>query len=282
MALTFRKLHRHFVGESSPIELRGVFDSRHAGRDPRRRWTSTPFSSSAIRRSPTPSSSRSAQRLDGRPAPGYREPRLHEEPARQRGALRHLEPRRRRRDHEGRRSPAPLRLGNRLWHTDASLRGSAGALLRCSTRGSSRRCRPTRSTPTCARRMTRCRRRRRPSSRGYAPITRSRTRARPARLRVLAGRAREGEGRRPSARSHHPALAPTFALSRVPRVADHRLADPGGPTAPPRPDGARDAAGVRLSPRLAGGRSRDLGQPCAPCTAPGRSTTRSIAASCAA
>jgi len=27
MALTFRKLHRHFVGESSPIELRSVFDS---------------------------------------------------------------------------------------------------------------------------------------------------------------------------------------------------------------------------------------------------------------
>src|SRR4029450_11305757 len=26
MAPTFRKLHRHFVGESSPIELRGVFD----------------------------------------------------------------------------------------------------------------------------------------------------------------------------------------------------------------------------------------------------------------
>jgi hypothetical protein len=26
MALTFRKLHRHFVGESSPIELRSTFD----------------------------------------------------------------------------------------------------------------------------------------------------------------------------------------------------------------------------------------------------------------
>ena len=26
MALTFRKLHRHFVGESSPIELRNTFD----------------------------------------------------------------------------------------------------------------------------------------------------------------------------------------------------------------------------------------------------------------
>src|SRR5262249_47919371 len=68
-------------------------------------------------------------------------------------------------------------------------------------------------------------------------------------------------GRDPSARPHESALGTPVALSRLARLAGHRLADPRGTIAAPRPPRARDPAGIRLPPSLERGRPRDLGQP---------------------
>src|SRR5207302_6412822 len=98
-------------------------------------------------------------------------------------------------------------------------------------------------------------------ARGPARAPLDRLLAADARLRVLRPRAGGAQGRRPSTRAHDPPLEPQGALRRLARLARRRVAGARGPAAPARSHRARDAAAVRVPPRLVRGRSRHLGQP---------------------
>ena len=126
MALTFRKLHPHFVAEVSPVDLRRVHDPETLAAHPRRAWTSTRSSSSATSPSPTPSSSTSPS---GSTAvlhtklgiSALQKNRFGNEAL---GDISNL-------DENGEIMKSDNRrrmygLGNRLWHTDASFQDPPG------------------------------------------------------------------------------------------------------------------------------------------------------------
>ena len=152
-------------------------------------------------------------------------------------------------------------LGNRLWHTDASFQDPPGRYSMLSARvvpavaadTEFADMRAAYDALPCGDEGAAGGAARAPLDRVLAPDTR---------LRVLAGRA--GKARRArSIRSCAPIRArkrrSLYVASHASRIIDWPV--PEGRLAAARSDGACDAAAVRLSPRLARRRSRDLGQP---------------------
>ena len=261
MALTFRKLHPHFVAEVGPIDLRRVHDAGDARRDPR--------GHGRVRRPRLPRPAlhrRGAARL--RPAPGRRSSTPSWASARCRrtgfgnealGDISNLDE-----NGEIMRSDNRRRmygLGNRLWHTDASFQDPPGRYSMLSAKvvppgGRGHRVRRH------ARRLRRAPRRDEGArSRGCACTTPSRTRAR--RSASSSPRTRQDALKgaihplvRTIPRSSRRSL---YVASHASRIIDWPV--PGGPPAAARPDRARHAARVRLPAPVARGRPRDLGQP---------------------
>ena len=241
MALTFRKLHPHFVGEVGPIDLRRVHDPEtlaeiRAGMD---EYAILVFRDQPLHR-------RRAARL--RPAPGRRAPhqareqRDPEEPLRQRGARRHLEPGRERRDHEVRRPAPHVRARQPALAHRRVLPGSARPLLDALGQGRPAGGRGHR-VRRHARGLRRAPRRDEGAARGPARAPLDRLLPPDARLRVLGERGRtRSRARSIRSSARIPRSQPPLALRRLARVADHRLAGARGPPAAARPDRARHPA----------------------------------------
>ena len=259
MALQFHPLHPHFVAEVSPVDLRQVHDAEtlaeiRAGMDT--------YAVLVFRDQPFTDDQQLAfaQRLDGQ---------LHSKTGTaalglnrlgndalvdisnldDRGDITGADNRRR-----------VYGLGNRLWHTDASFQDPAGRYSMLSAKVIP----PVGADTEYA------------DMRAAYDALPAETKARLEGLRVHHSIAysRQTLGfefsprrRAASKGAVHPlvrvdpALAPPVALPRLARLPDHRLAAAGGAAPPPRSDGARDAAPVRLPPSVGGRRPRHLGQP---------------------
>jgi alpha-ketoglutarate-dependent 2,4-dichlorophenoxyacetate dioxygenase len=257
MALTFRKLHRHFVGESSPIELRSTFDpdtlaAIRAGMDE--------YAVLVFRDQVFADAEQLAfgERMDGRLHQGtgsraFTKSRLGNESI---SDISNLDP-------EGEIMKADDRrrhytLGNRLWHTDASFVDPPGRYSMLHAR----------IVPPV------------PADTEYADL-RAAYDTLPAEMqaqleglrahhsvaysRHLLGFEFTAEEQEKVKGAVHPlvrtipALGASLALSGVARLARHRLAPRRGAAPSPRSHGACDAARVRLPSLLACRRSGDLG-----------------------
>ena len=185
-----------------------------------------------------------------------------QEPLRQRGADRHLERRRGRRDHAAGRPPPHVRARQPPLAHRRLVPGPAGPLLDAvrARRAAGRA--PTPSSPTCARPTTRSTRDTKAQHRGPARAPLDRLLAADARLRVLGGGAGQA-ARAPCIRWCASTRAPAAARSTSPRT-------PRASIDWPVPEGRlllRDLIEhatqprVRLSPRVARRRPRHLGQP---------------------
>ena len=259
MALQFHPLHPHFVAEVSPVDLRQAHDAEtldeiRAGMDEHAVlvFRNQPF---------TDAQQLAFAAAAGRPAPlEDRHGRPGAEPPGERRARRHLEPRRARGHHGGRQPPAGVRAREPALAYRRVVPGSGGPLLDAVREGHPAR-RGGHGVRGHARRLRRLARGDEGAPGGTARPPLDRVLAPDARLRVLRRGGGPPRGRRPSARPPHPALGPPVALPGLARVPDRRLAAARGAAAPPRSDGARDAAPVRLPASLGGRRPRHLGQP---------------------
>ena len=248
MPLTFRKLHPHFVAEVSPVDLRRVHDREtldeiRAGMDEYAVlvFRDQPFTDAGA--------ARVRAALRRRAAHQDRRRRARQEPLRQRGADRHLEPGRERARSCDPTTAAACTRSAIASGTPTRRSRTRRAATRCCRRASSRRWAPTRSSPTCARPTTRSTPQTKATLEGlrvHHSIAYSRQ---TLGFEFSAGGGRQAPGRRPSARAHEPAHAAPVALPRLACLAHHRLAGARRAPAAARPDRARDPAAVRLPPR---------------------------------